>query len=148
MSHNPPGIENGRFDPCVGKGQNWVVQNSSVKNIEDKNIRAKNSSVQNIPVQNNKVTIRAVWNSDVKNFLVQKSKEPSMSEKSENGLTPLPPCQKSDFDVKIFVKENTLLKKRFVYENYFHIWKVRKSKKNTSLDYKKLWKPVIFSEKQ
>ena len=78
MSHNPPGIENGRFDLCVGKGQNWVVQNSSVKNIEDKNIRAKNCSVQNIPVQNNKVTIRAVWNSDVKNFLVQKSKEPSM----------------------------------------------------------------------
>ena len=31
-------------------------------------------------------------------------------------------------------KENSLLKKMYAYENYLHTWKVRKGKKNTSLD--------------
>ena len=58
--------------------------------------------------------------------LVRKNQKPA--------YPPSPPCQKSDFDVSIFLKENTLLYKRYAYEKYLHIWKVRKSKKNTSLD--------------
>ena len=70
----------------------------------------------------------------VKNGEVQTPPPPLVRKHQKRAYPPYPPCQKSDFDVSIFLKENILLKKNYAYEYYLHIWKERKNMRNTSLD--------------